>query len=70
VRHPLYAGAFLLLAGQPLALGSLWGLIPVAGLFAVIVARLLEEEKFLAKKLPGYKAYCRQVRHRLVPGIW
>lgn len=70
LRHPMYAGAFVLLVGQPLALGSLWGLLPVAGLCAVIVVRLLEEEKFLVKKLPGYRAYCRKTRYRLVPGLW
>jgi len=70
VRHPMYAGAFGLLAGMPLALGSFWGLIPVAGLCAVIVVRLLEEEKFLGKKLPGYKAYYRKTRYRLIPGLW
>ncbi len=70
VRHPMYAGALGLLAGMPLALGSFWGLIPVAGLYAVIIVRLLAEEKFLSKKLPGYKAYCRKTPYRLAPYIW
>ena len=37
---------------------------------AVIVWRLLDEEKFLAKGLPGYEAYLRKVRFRLIPGVW
>jgi protein-S-isoprenylcysteine O-methyltransferase Ste14 len=70
VRHPMYAGAFVLLLGMPFALGSGWALIPVLFLFIVIVIRLLEEEKFLSKKLPGYKAYCRETPYRLVPYLW
>lgn len=35
----------------------------------VIVARLLEEEKFLLATLDGYAAYCEKVHYRLVPYI-
>jgi len=70
VRHPMYAGALLLLIFTPLALGS-WVALPcVVPLLLVIVIRLLEEEKYLVVHLPGYEAYRRQVRFRLVPGIW
>jgi len=70
VRHPMYAGAFIMLLGVPLALGSWWAFIPVFLLFAAIVWRLLEEEKFLAKNLPGYASYRQKVRYRLIPFIW
>jgi protein-S-isoprenylcysteine O-methyltransferase Ste14 len=70
LRHPMYSGALVMLLGMPLALGSGWGFIPILFLFAAIVIRLLEEEKFLLKKLPGYKAYCRKTPYRLVPFIW
>ena len=36
----------------------------------VAVARLVEEEKFPAKNLPGYMEYRKQVQHRLVPYVW
>jgi protein-S-isoprenylcysteine O-methyltransferase Ste14 len=36
----------------------------------VLIWRLLDEEKFLAKNLPGYVAYQGVVRCRLIPGIW
>jgi len=39
-------------------------------MFLVIVLRLLEEEKFLRRSLPGYTEYCERVRFRLVPYIW
>jgi protein-S-isoprenylcysteine O-methyltransferase Ste14 len=70
VRHPMYAGALLLVAGIPAALGSLWGLAALVPLAAVIVWRLLDEEVFLTAELPGYIAYCRKVRYRLIPFVW
>jgi protein-S-isoprenylcysteine O-methyltransferase Ste14 len=70
VRHPMYAGAFIMLLGIPLALASWWAFIPVFLLFAAIVWRLLEEEKFLDTSLPGYTQYRRNVRYRLIPFIW
>src|SRR5208283_4981831 len=36
VRHPMYAGALVMLLFTPIALGSLWGLLPFLGLFVVI----------------------------------
>jgi protein-S-isoprenylcysteine O-methyltransferase Ste14 len=39
-------------------------------LILVIVARLLDEEKFLKANLNGYEEYCLKVRYRLVPLIW
>lgn len=70
VRHPMYASASLYLAGTPLALGSLWGFVPLACMIPVLVWRLLDEERFLAKNLPGYADYQSRVRHRLIPFVW
>lgn len=70
IRHPMYSGAFIMLLGIPLALGSWWAFIFVFLLFAAIVWRLLEEEKFLAGNLPGYQNYRQKVRYRLIPFIW
>lgn len=70
VRHPMYAGALILLAGVPLALGSWWGLLAIAPMKLVIVLRLLAEERFLAKQLTGYADYRNTVRYRLMPFVW
>jgi protein-S-isoprenylcysteine O-methyltransferase Ste14 len=70
VRHPMYAAALLLFCGVPLALGSWWGLLVLLPLLAVLVVRLLDEEVFLARNLPGYTEYCAKVRYRLLPGVW
>lgn len=70
VRHPMYAGALILFIGIPLALGSWWGLLLILPLLGGLVARLVDEERYLTAHLAGYADYCRRVRHRLVPGLW
>jgi protein-S-isoprenylcysteine O-methyltransferase Ste14 len=70
IRHPMYAAAFVMLVGVPLALDSLWGLMPVAIIMVVIVLRLFDEEKLLLEELPGYKEYSARVKCRLIPYIW
>jgi protein-S-isoprenylcysteine O-methyltransferase Ste14 len=70
VRHPMYIGGLVMLFGVPLALGSWWGMLMIIPMALVIVWRLLDEETFLAKNLPGYSEYRNNVRYRLVPFIW
>jgi len=70
VRHPMYASASLYLLGTPLALGSYWGLVPIAAMMPFLIWRLVDEERFLTRNLPGYTEYQKQVRHRLVPFVW
>src|SRR5262245_6175551 len=43
VRHPMYASASLYLLGTPLALGSYWGLVPMAAMMPFLIWRLLDE---------------------------
>jgi protein-S-isoprenylcysteine O-methyltransferase Ste14 len=70
VRHPMYASAVVYLFGTPLALGSYWGLLALAATLPLLIWRLFDEERFLAKNLPGYVDYQRRVRWRLIPGIF
>jgi len=67
VRHPMYASASLYLLGTPLALGSYWGLVVLGAMIPFLLWRLFDEERFLAKNLPGYTEYRKRVRYRLVP---
>jgi len=70
VRHPGYAGSFLSFISLPVALGSLWALLPASlGLLLWIVRTYLEDQT-LHKELDGYSQYACRVRWRLVPGIW
>jgi protein-S-isoprenylcysteine O-methyltransferase Ste14 len=70
VRHPMYASAFVMVLGAPIALGSWWGVVAVMVMMPPLIWRLLDEERFLAKNLPGYTAYKAKVRYRLMPDIW
>jgi protein-S-isoprenylcysteine O-methyltransferase Ste14 len=70
VRHPGYAGAWLLFAGSALSLGSLWALIPAGLAGALLIVRIVGEERMLREELPGYKEYAQRVRFRLIPGVW
>jgi protein-S-isoprenylcysteine O-methyltransferase Ste14 len=70
VRHPMYASSSLYMLGTPLALGSYWGLLALAVMMPALIWRLLDEERILTRDLPGYAAYRRRVRHRLVPLVW
>lgn len=70
VRHPMYLGSLVMLFGIPLSLGSFWGLLTIFFMATVIILRLLDEERFLAKSLDGYGAYIKQVRYRLAPFVW
>jgi protein-S-isoprenylcysteine O-methyltransferase Ste14 len=70
VRHPLYAAAVLFLVGTALLLGSWYGLGGAVVLIAALTLRAVLEERMLAAELPGYADYMRNVRYRLVPGVW
>ncbi|MBR3418059.1 MAG: isoprenylcysteine carboxylmethyltransferase family protein [Oscillospiraceae bacterium] len=70
VRHPMYTATILMFTMIPLILGSLAAL-PVFLLYpAIIVKRIGNEEKVLAKELSGYDAYLKKVKYRLFPKIW
>jgi protein-S-isoprenylcysteine O-methyltransferase Ste14 len=70
VRHPMYAGALLLILGLPLALGSWYGLLGFFGFVPLLIWRLSDEENFLTRNLPGYAEYTNKVRWRLIPGLF
>jgi protein-S-isoprenylcysteine O-methyltransferase Ste14 len=70
VRHPMYAGSIVMLTGIPLALGSWWGLFIIILTMPALIWRLLDEERFLEKNLPGYVEYKNKVKYRLVPYVW
>ncbi len=70
VRHPMYAAGVLLSVGTPVALGSVPALFVTIAFLGGIVARLVNEERYLSANLAGYADYCRKVRYRLVPLVW
>lgn len=70
VRHPMYSGTLILVAGIPLLLGSWWGLAASPLLVLLFAVRAVLEERTLIAELPGYADYAARVRHRMVPGVW
>lgn len=70
VRHPMYMTTILLFLTIPLVLGSWYALIAFAFYPAIIIWRLKDEEKLLAKELPGYEKYMKKVKYRIIPYIW
>ena len=70
VRHPMYMATILLFLMIPLVLGSWFALIPFAFYPVIIIVRLKDEERLLAKELPGYEAYMQKVKKRIIPFIW
>ena len=70
VRHPMYAGFVLFVAGTALLLGSWWGLAAGLVLVALVAYRAVREEETLRAELPGYDAYMARTRYRLIPGVW
>jgi protein-S-isoprenylcysteine O-methyltransferase Ste14 len=70
VRHPIYAGAVLMLSGMPLWLESYAAAMLASFLIAMRAVRILVEEQFLKRELAGYDAYTEKVRYRLIPFVW
>lgn len=70
VRHPMYFASLAMMVGMPLALGSYWAVLIVVPGTALLIVRILDEEKLLTQRLVGYTDYTRKVRYRLLPPVW
>lgn len=70
VRHPGYTGSILAFITLPIALGSLWALLPAAAGLSLFIVRTFLEDRTLQKGLEGYAEYAQKVPWRLIPHIW
>lgn len=70
VRHPGYAGSLLATLAAPFMLGTFAALVPAALTAGAIALRTAREDRMLHRGLPGYDAYARRTRYRLIPGAW
>ncbi len=66
----MYVGVILMFVPIPVALGSYLGLIMMLTLPIGLILRIIHEEAFLKRELPGYKEYCLKTKYRLLPFIW
>ncbi len=70
VRHPMYSGIIVFMLGIPLALGSLWALVPAGLICITFIIRTALEDRTQQAELPGYRQYAQRTRYRLLPKIW
>jgi protein-S-isoprenylcysteine O-methyltransferase Ste14 len=70
IRHPMYLGTIFMLIGFAIVFGSWWALIPAGLDVLLFVIRTALEDRTLRQELPGYEEYAKEVRFRLLPGIW
>ena len=70
VRHPGYAGGIVGYMLTPIALGTLWVLLPALLTSIAVIVRTALEDAMLQAELPGYRDYSARVRYRLAPGLW
>jgi protein-S-isoprenylcysteine O-methyltransferase Ste14 len=68
IRHPIYIGDLLLLAGLELALNS-WLVLGVLALAPIVLLQAIKEERMLAAELPGYGDYCHRSK-RFIPFVF
>lgn len=70
VRHPLYSLTLFIYPGTALAF-SVWWVWAACAIMTLGYVLLTEyEDRYLAKKLPGYKQYQKRTQHKLIPGVW
>ena len=70
VRHPGYVGFFFQALSVPILLGSIWALLFAIPAGVLMVIRTAIEDRMLQEELAGYKEYAREVKYRLLPGVW
>ena len=67
IRHPMYLATIILYLSIPLVLGSFYSFLIFLLFPAVLIKRIINEEKVLEEGLKGYK---EKVKYRLIPFIW
>lgn len=70
VRHPSYVGGILFELGMGVLLASWWAILAGAVCAFLLILRTALEDRTLQAELTDYREYARQVRYRLIPGIW
>ncbi len=70
IRHPGYIGMMISTLCIPIILGSLLGLVPAIAITFLVIIRTALEDSTLKNELPGYRAYTKVTRYRLLPYIW
>jgi len=70
VRHPIYTGGILIVAGSALALGKAGGLISAAVMLAIFLHKIRLEERVLSQHFGDRYADYRRTAKALIPLVW
>ena len=70
VRHPTYLAVLLSALGIALVFATPYVACIAALIGVIIVIRTSLEDQMLHKGLAGYGDYAKEVRYRLIPGLW
>lgn len=70
LRHPMAVAAALMGISVPLMIGSLVGLIPVAGMIVFLVIYTNSEDNWRFANYDWYFDYMKTVAYRMIPMIW
>jgi protein-S-isoprenylcysteine O-methyltransferase Ste14 len=69
VRHPIYSGLLLAVAGTGLAIGQWRGVLALALASFALIHKLRKEERVMAAAFPDYERYRRQT-WALIPYVY
>jgi protein-S-isoprenylcysteine O-methyltransferase Ste14 len=70
VWHLGYAGMLWLNLPIPLFLDAAWAFLPTVFPTIVLIIRTISEDRTFQDELTSYRDYAKQVRYRLLPGVW
>ena len=70
IRHPGYVGCILFSIGPPIFLGSNIGLLVTMVTVALMLIRTELEDRMLGNELKGYKEFQKEVKYKLIPGVY
>jgi protein-S-isoprenylcysteine O-methyltransferase Ste14 len=68
VRHPIYAGVLVILAGVLVGHHDIATLVPVACVALLLVVRIVAEERAVQRTYPEYAGYAKRTK-RIIPWV-
>jgi len=68
VRHPIYAGVLVILAGVLVGHHDVPAILAVAVIAVALVVRMVAEERAVARTYPEYASYARRTK-RIIPWV-
>jgi protein-S-isoprenylcysteine O-methyltransferase Ste14 len=70
IRHPAYLFSLVMIVALPILLNSFLAYIPALVCSVLMVWRTYKEDQTLKQELEGYLDYTKEVKYRLIPGLF